>query len=292
MGRRLTKPGEVAIPRVLVTDRVKGLFDPGHKMLGVDFLEALKEKPDLQGAYAETLHNILMERGANGEPLMPGLAYTELRQWVEAMVHDPRRRRLFFDLGGEVPIVVPPHQLSQGYQSTLAWIADLLGHAFLEADRIVDPKTLEGIVLLDEIDLHLHPTWQRRIVPILRSVFPRLQFIVTTHSPLVLTGFEADEIVGLQLEGGEVVQQTYSEEPGLQTGTELMEGFFGVPTAGRPELLVKEREALELSVQENRSPQEDERLATLQRELAPYLEGTSFGAEDPFDFEDEDDHAR
>ena len=128
-------------------------------------------------------------------------------------------------------------------------------------------------------------------MPILRRIFPELQFIVTTHSPLVLTGFEADEIIGLELENGEVVQRTYTEEPGLQTGSELMGGFFGVHAAGRPELLMKEREALELSAKDDRSSAEDDQLAALRRELAPYLEDTSFAAEDPFD-DDEGDEGR
>jgi AAA domain, putative AbiEii toxin, Type IV TA system/AAA domain len=278
--RRLPRRGEVAIPQDPVVDRVEGLFDPSHKMLGVDFFEALKER-QLGPTYARTLRDALLEQDANGDPLLPWLVNLELRgaYGVDTMERLLDSRRLIFDVGGGRPLRLPPHLLSQGYQSTFAWVADLLGHAFLDAGGEIDPKTLEGIVLLDEIDLHLHPTWQRRIVPILQGIFPLLQFVVTTHSPLVLTGFEADEIIGLRLEGGEIVQRSYAEQPGLQSGSELMEGFFGVPTAGRPELLVKEREALELSVQEQRSPEEEQRLATLRRELAPYLEATSFAAE-------------
>ncbi|MCA9705099.1 MAG: AAA family ATPase [Myxococcales bacterium] len=281
-GRRLPRRGEVAIPRDPVADRVEGLFDPSHKMLGVDFFEALKEE-DLGPTYARTLRDVLLEQDSNGDPLLPWLVNMELRgkHGVDQMEKLLESRRIIVDVKGPHQLWLPPHLLSQGYQSTFAWIADLLGHAFLDAGEAVDPKTLEGIVLLDEIDLHLHPTWQRRIVPLLKNVFPELQFVVTTHSPLVLTGFEADEIIGLTLEGGEVVQQTFSEQPGLQTGSELMEGFFGVATAGRPELLAMEREALELSAKDPRDPGEDERLSELERKLAPYLEDTSFADLDP-----------
>jgi hypothetical protein len=288
-GRRLPRRGEVAIPPDPVVDRIDGLFDPSHKMLGVDFFEALKER-ELGPTYAWTLRDVLLEQDSSGNSLLPWLVNLELRgaHGVNAMERLLESRRLIVDVGGPNPFWLPPHLLSQGYQSTFAWVADLLGHAFLDAGGAVDPKTLEGIVLLDEIDLHLHPMWQRRIVPILRRVFPQLQFVVTTHSPLVLTGFEADEIIGLTLERGEVVQKTYSEQPGLQTGSELMESFFGVSAAGRPDLLVKEREALELSAKEHRGPEEEQRLAALRHELAPYLEDTSFAAEDPFDDEDDD----
>lgn len=292
-GRRLPRQGEVPAPRDPVVDRVEGLFDPNHKMLGVDFFEALKALKDqgLGRAYAATLRDVLLEQDASGTPLLPWLVNVELRgaHGIDEMRKLLENRRLIVEVGALRRLLLAPHLLSQGYQSTFAWVADLLGHAFLDAGGVVDPKGLEGIVLLDEIDLHLHPTWQRRIVPILRSIFPRLQFIVTTHSPLVLTGFEADEIIGLELENGEIVQRKYSEQPGLQTGSELMEGFFGVPAAGRPELLAKEREALELSVQDPRTPEEEQRLAALQRELAPYLEDTSFATDDPFLTEDGDD---
>lgn len=284
-GRRLPRRGEVAIPRDPVVDRVEGLFDSTHKMLGVDFFEALAEK-GLGPTYARRLREALLEQDVMGDSLLPRLTSVELRgrSGVDALNKLLEQRRLFFDVGGPEPLRLAPHLLSQGYQSTFAWIADLLGHAFLDAGADVDPKTLEGIVLLDEIDLHLHPTWQRRMVPLMRQVFPKLQFIVTTHSPLVLTGFEADEIIGLVIEDGEVVQRTYVEEPGLQSGTELMEEFFGVSAAGRPELLAREREAHELAVLESRTPEQERRLEQLRHELKPY---TSFAKEDPM--LDEDD---
>lgn len=282
-GRRLPRRGEVAIPRDPVVDRLEGLFDTSHKMLGIDFFEALKER-GLGPTYAWVLRDVLLEQDALGDSLLPGLVNMELRGagGVNAMEKLLESRRLVFDVGGSEHLRLPPHLLSQGYQSTFAWVADLLGHAFLDEGGEIHPSTLEGIVLLDEIDLHLHPTWQRRIVPILRSIFPRLQFIVTTHSPLVLTGFEADEIITLVLEDGEVVQsEAHVGEPGLQTGSELMEDFFGVSAAGRPDLLAIEREALELSVKEPRNPDEDRHLAELRDRLAPYLEDTSFAADDP-----------
>ena len=60
-----------------------------------------------------------------------------------------------------------------------------------------DPKNIEAIVLIDEIDLHLHPTLQRALVPRLRKALPKVQWVVTTHSPLVLANFDVNEIVAL-----------------------------------------------------------------------------------------------
>jgi predicted ATP-binding protein involved in virulence len=67
-----------------------------------------------------------------------------------------------------------------------------------------DPADIQAIVLLDEIDLHLHPSLQRELVPRLRKTFPKVQWIVTTHSPLVLANFDKNEIIALDrdVEGG------------------------------------------------------------------------------------------
>ena len=77
--------------------------------------------------------------------------------------------------------------LSDGLK-LMAWVGDLvtrLSQAFPNAEN---PLEQEGIVLIDEIDIHLHPTWQRQILSQLRRTFPKIQFIVTTHSPLVAGG--------------------------------------------------------------------------------------------------------
>ena len=75
-----------------------------------------------------------------------------------------------------------------GYRAYIGWIADLLYHICMGAPsgrKLIDNR---GIVLVDEIDLHLHPRWQVSLIPKLKQVFPKLQFVATTHSPMVLPG--------------------------------------------------------------------------------------------------------
>ncbi len=92
----------------------------------------------------------------------------------------------------------PGHQpkkldrLSSGYESVLAMAADLTELLFTRWGEL---PTAEGIVLLDEIDAHLHPRWKMRIVGSLRRMFPRVQFIASTHEPLCLRGMRAGEIL-------------------------------------------------------------------------------------------------
>lgn len=77
--------------------------------------------------------------------------------------------------------------LGDGYKSTITWILDLIGRRLLYG-RTLNPKMMSGIVLVDEVEQHLHPKWQINIMPLLTEAFPKIQFINTTHSPLVVSG--------------------------------------------------------------------------------------------------------
>jgi len=76
--------------------------------------------------------------------------------------------------------------LGDGYVGTLTWLLDLLAWA-LTCKKSVSSK-LRGIVLLDELEQYLHPKWQRAIISLLRAVFPNIQFVATTHSPICAAG--------------------------------------------------------------------------------------------------------
>jgi predicted ATP-binding protein involved in virulence len=78
--------------------------------------------------------------------------------------------------------------LSDGYRSLLALSGDLVWRLIQAFPGTTDPLKEEGVVLIDELDIHLHPTWQRDIAELLRRQFPNLQFIVATHSPLIAAG--------------------------------------------------------------------------------------------------------
>lgn len=81
-------------------------------------------------------------------------------------------------------------KLGYGYQSMLSWIIDLCKRMFDAYPDKQNPLEGEAVVLVDEIDLHLHPQWQRNIIAYLSKAFPNVQFIVTTHSPLVVQSIE------------------------------------------------------------------------------------------------------
>jgi len=93
--------------------------------------------------------------------------------------------------------------LSDGYRSTTQWILDLVSWLIL-AQKIqgdFDDPDLSGVILIDEIEQHLHPIWQRNIVQKLNNQFPGMQFITTTHTPLIAAGIvDVENSVLLKLE--------------------------------------------------------------------------------------------
>ncbi len=105
---------------------------------------------------------------------------------------------LYFDKNKE-HIRIPVSLLSDGYKCTISLIADIAYRMAILNPQLLD-KVLtetEGIVLIDEIDLHLHPSWQKRILKDLMEVFPKVQFIVSTHAPEVINSAKQESIVVL-----------------------------------------------------------------------------------------------
>lgn len=84
---------------------------------------------------------------------------------------------------------MPLRDLADGYKSTFLWITDLLGWAVSFYPRLQKSSSIKGVVLVDEIEQHLHPKWQKDIIGQLKIQFPKIQFITTTHSPLVASSF-------------------------------------------------------------------------------------------------------
>ena len=110
-------------------------------------------------------------------------------------------------------------QLSGGYRIVLALAADLARRMVQGNPHLDDPLKSEAVVLIDEVELHLYPAWQQRILGDLRRTFPNAQFIVSTHSPQVLTTVEPQRIVELAREGDRIVAgapagATYGAEAG------------------------------------------------------------------------------
>jgi predicted ATP-binding protein involved in virulence len=97
---------------------------------------------------------------------------------------------------------IPIEALSEGFKSTLVWLFDAIIRIVEKGGSLENAPDITGIILLDEVDLHLHPTWQRTILQSVETLFPNIQFIVTTHSPFVVQSAKKECLIALEMEKG------------------------------------------------------------------------------------------
>ena len=99
-------------------------------------------------------------------------------------------------------------QLSDGYKTLLSLVIDLASRMALANPELANPLLAPATVLIDEIDLHLHPDWQSRVIADLLNAFPHTQFILTTHSPYIIESvnnhLQRSNITGLPIEDNEI----------------------------------------------------------------------------------------
>ncbi|MDQ7075003.1 MAG: AAA family ATPase [Gammaproteobacteria bacterium] len=97
------------------------------------------------------------------------------------------------------------NMLSDGYQNIIRLAADIAYRAITLNPHLGSQAITQtaGVVLVDEIDMHLHPSWQKRIIADLKRTFPNIQFIVTTHSPFIVQSLRTNELINLDCASGE-----------------------------------------------------------------------------------------
>ncbi len=143
----------------------------------------------------------------------------------QAQLMEISSKRVVFRDGNDKEVRI--EELSDGYRSILSLTFELIRQLSITygEDAVFDEDDpgkviCEGIVLIDEIDVHLHPTWQRRIGPWFRHHFPNIQFLVTTHSPLICQAADVGTVFRLPLPG-------VDEIGGMVEGTPLQRLLYG-----------------------------------------------------------------
>ena len=134
-----------------------------------------------------------------------------------------------FELRGQR---VPFAALSDGYRAYIGWICDLLYHVAMTCPSGMRLLENRGLVLVDEVDLYLHPGWQRNIIELVSTSLPNIQFVFASHSPLVASSLQRENIFVMELEkdGTSRVKQ-YSERIfGLSADQTLESSYFGLPS--------------------------------------------------------------
>lgn len=162
---------------------------------------------------------------------------------------------------------------SDGYKATTTWILDLIAWHLLFSPR-ARADSLGGIVLLDEIEQHLHPRWQRYVVTKLKQAFPKVQFIVTSHSALCAAGtadFTEDECGLFRTVFDEKRRSVVADEiplpRGLKADQILTSQAFGLTETRNPDLGDKVIEFRRLVQKQSRTGAEKRRLIRLRSEV-------------------------
>ena len=198
--------------------------------------------------------------------------------------------RIFFDVEGTK---VPTLALSDGYRSVLALAGDLVWRLIQAFPDSNDPLKEVGVVLIDELDIHLHPLWQRDIALWLREQFPNLQFIVATHSPLIAAGAGPEALtLKFSLNEGKGTVEEVPDVSAMNVDRLLQNRAFGLVSPYSPQtqgkidrydsLLVKrtkltpkektEFEQLSLFMEEARPIGGPPKPGSLQKRIETYLE--------------------
>ncbi len=120
--------------------------------------------------------------------LLPNVVNIEVTKYDEVIYTET-------DENGDKLTALPLSKLASGMKGIIAMVGDMILRLFESQPHINNPSELTGIVIIDELDLHLHPTWQRKFPNLLSSVFPKVQFITSTHSAIPLLGAPKNSII-------------------------------------------------------------------------------------------------
>jgi predicted ATP-binding protein involved in virulence len=176
----------------------------------------LETNPDHRDRQLEAIRNAI--------PIfLPGFSHLRIKRSPLRMVVTKNGQELIIS------------QLSDGEKSLLTIVGDIARRLAICNPALENPLEGEGIILIDEIDAHLHPKWQRDLVPKLVETFPNCQFFITTHSPQIISDVRSENIYLLkQDEAGEVIavhpDGTYGRD-----SNQILEDVMGV--SARPELV-------------------------------------------------------
>ena len=175
---------------------------------------------------------IHLQKGTNGIVLsVMRKALANMINGCEDVFYDMEAKSIVVKFGKEQSLPFSDRNLlfddlSDGYRMILTIVFDLVKQMFLLNPHLGE-ETLaktDGIVLIDELDLSLHPKWQRVVVDSLKKTFPLVQFIVTTHSPFIIQSLDSGEVIDLGGSKGEVLEKhwTYIKQKAVDKDASIL----------------------------------------------------------------------
>ncbi len=174
--------GKKRVPRTV------NIFGFDNELLDIEEeLIVWYNKVDNHNLY-ENFRNILL---ALLNPYIDSLKVSESNGEYELLYHETKSHQDNW---------ISVEKLASGYRSIISMFGDMILRLRTQQPNVKDAKQLTGLVFIDEFDLHLHPKWQRSLVKTLTDVFPNIQFIVSTHSPIPLLGAPPEQTVILNVQ--------------------------------------------------------------------------------------------
>jgi len=241
---------------------VRGLFDYETSLQNPETI-LLRQTPDLRKRLEKKLLKILMLDGPD---------------------HEMRYQKRGLEIQGPWG-ALPFETLSDGYRSTIQWVLDFIGWA-VYAERFSEMDDIGGILIIDELEQHLHPKWQRHIIQRIRKQFPKTQIITTTHTPLTASGIADIENAMLlklddEYEDNTVTARIINKEKlkGKRADQILSSEAFGLVTTRSPGSEDDLSRYAELSGKARRTQNEDDELEA----LAIHLRETLLFGENDFE---------
>ncbi len=155
-------------------------------------------------------------------------------------------------------------QLSHGEKNLIALVGDIARRLSISNPNSEKPLKGDGIILIDEVDLHLHPAWQRLIIPKLTELFPNCQFFITTHSPQVLSHVKPKNIFLLKNKNNELSWTKPEESYGKNTDR-ILEDILGVTS--RPQKTKKDLQEVFKLIEENKLDEALKSVAKIENEI-------------------------
>ena len=165
--------------------------------------------------------------------------------------------------------LVPLEALSDGYQNMASWMGDLLFRiSTIFRDRR-NPLSSRGVLLLDEVDLHLHPAWQRRLLEDITATFPNMQLVATSHSPFTAQQAGEGELFTLERDSAGLQLHVYDGKPKeLLLHQIIMSDIFGMETDESVHVENLKKNHDRLSGKSRKSKKDKQKLEKIQKELA------------------------
>ena len=223
--------------------RIRSLFDPMEVIANpIDWLLELDDESRFDAAVRALRVVLMLEPKAK-----------ILREDGRILIDTPQ---------GQTPL----SKLSVGYKSVVALAVDIIREMFYHYRNLEEAC---AVVIIDEIETHLHPRWKMRIVGLLREAFPKIQFVMTTHDPLCLRGMYQGEVFVLQRNSEDSRVETLEELPdvqGMRADQILTSEFFGLGSTD-PEMDAKVDRYHQLTRKQSLSDAESEERRRLAAEV-------------------------